>query len=431
MLKRWKCTVCGQVFVGDRPPDPCPVCGADEDAFVLLPDAVESTFRRDTLDRFVIIGGGAAGFEAAKAIRARNNTATVRLIAGEGLLPYNRPQLSDALADGLSFDNMVLEPYAFFGLNNIELITAASATTVDPSAQEVTLSDGRKLGYDKLLLATGANPFNPLPRTEDAIPCFTLRGYRDVLDIEAQCRGKRAIVVGGGILGLEAALALRERGATVCVFELGERALPLQADTRASAILTRALESQGISIRTVISVKRFIPGGAELTDGAIVDADFALASIGVRSEVSLAKAMGLDVGRGIVVDAFMRTSAPGAFAAGDCAEYQGRVAGLWAAAVAQGQIAGASMCGDQQMPYEPIVPATAFEVGGVQLFSAGTLQGKAHMTHESELTGAYRRLYFQDGKLCGAVFVGDVSGSAKVMEMIASGARPEEARRAL
>lgn len=421
MRKRWKCTVCGEVFYGERPPIPCPICGASEDAFIELPPLTESAFRKDTLDRFVIIGGGAAGINAAKAIRARNISCTISIVAGEGLLPYNRPALTDVLADGLSFDNIALDDFDYYSINKLELITDALAERIAADEKVVYLSGGRKLPYDKLLIATGANSFNPLKRDQDAIPMFTLRHYSDALSISDSCAGKRAIVVGGGILGLEAALALKELGATVTVFELSERALPLQADARASKAITQAFTRFGINIITQKSVARFTQLGAILTDETEIEADCALVSIGVRSDIALAQTAGLTTERGIVVDEFMRTSGADIFAAGDCAQYSGRVQGLWAAAVEQGQLAGAAMAGDFSACYSPIVPATSLEVGEVKLFSAGTLGSKRHITYEDAQSCTYRRLYIEGDRLTGAVFVGDTSKSAEVIARIADG----------
>lgn len=425
MKKRWKCTICGQIFEGEFPPVPCPVCGAGEDAFVLLEDESEVSFRRDTQENFVIIGGGAAALEAAKAIRARNRTGRIQMIAGEGVIPYNRPALTDVLADGYSFEAIALEPFDFYARQRIEFI-AAEAQSAD--ATQVTLADGRTLPYDKLLLATGANPFNPIERSEASISCFALRGFVDCMAIEKACRNRRVIVVGGGILGLEAALALREIGAKVTVVELAGRILPLQADDAASMRIRVAMEQKGIEIITGQSVKRLTETGAFLTDERQIEADCALVSIGVRSEVPLAKALGLSVNRGITVDAHMRTDRANVFAAGDCAEFQGRVMGLWAAAVLQGRIAGAAMAGDVSAEYRQIVPATAFEAGSLSMFSAGQLVGEAQLTYEDGRSGAYRRLYFSEGKLVGVMFVGDVKSSGRALGMIEAGAKPEEAK---
>lgn len=431
MQKRWKCTICGQIFIGDTPPVPCPICGASEDAFVLLEETPSVDYFKDTLDRFVIIGGGAAGLEACKAIRLRNNTCTIRLIAGEGIIPYNRPALSDVLADGYSFEAIALEPFEFYRLNRIELTATAKVESIDPEACIVHLTSGQTFPYDKLLIATGANPFNPIARTDDAIPSFTLRTFTDVGKIEAAARGKRAIVVGGGILGLEAALALTELGASVTVLELSDRLLALQADAVASERIRHALDKKGVRSITGKSVKHLTATGAILTDDSALEADCAVVSIGVRSEITLGKQLGLCIGRGIQVDGFMRTSMPDVFAAGDCAEYDGRVMGLWSVASCQGQIAGAAMAGDFSAFYEPAVPATAFDVGELSMFSAGTLNGKASLTREDEQTGTYRKLYFAEGKLVGAMFVGDIQKSGQAIAMIQQGANAEDAKELL
>lgn len=419
---KWKCLVCGQIFEGPKPPAPCPICGAGADAFVPV-EARATAFRRDSVERFVIVGGGIAALEAAKAIRERNATGLITMICGEGVIPYNRPALSDVVGDGYSFEAIAVEDMRFYAQQNIQLVLDARAVKVDAAAREVLLSDGRRLPYDQLLLATGANAFNPVRAKEGAVPCHCLRTFADALDAIERCRGRRALVVGGGILGLEAAVALRELQAQVTVVELGERILAMQADGEASARLKVDLEALGLNIQTGKTVQELTADGALLTDGSFVAADFVLVSIGVRSEVALAKEMGLAVNRGIAVDEAMRTGVPNVYAAGDCAEYAGRVAGLWNVAAAQGKVAGAAMAGDEAA-YAPPIAATAFETAGIRFFSAGTFAGE-HLTRyarEDGFTGATRRLYFKGGRLCGTVFYGDVRQSGAALTLIERGA---------
>ena len=411
----WRCTVCGQVFEGAKPPVPCPVCGAGESAF-LAETKKETAFRLDTEDRFVLVGGGVASFEAAKAIRARNQMASITLICGEGVIPYNRPALSDVVGDGLSFESIILAEYPFYEENRITLVCDAKVQAIDTAEKSVLLSNGKALGYTKLLLATGANPFVPVTQGENAVPLYTLRSFADADFLLNHAKNKRALIVGGGILGVEAALALRERGCTVCIVELSPRLMMLQADEYASKVLHERLTAVGISVHTGISIATTDASGALLTDGTHVNADFILASVGVRSEIALAQKAGLSVNRGIIIDAHMRTSDANIYAAGDCAEFAGRVTGLYAAAAQGGQNAGAQMAGEE-VEYLPAAPATAFEGAGVSLFSTGVLmpneQGNT-LVYENKYTGVYKKLVFQSGKLAGGILLGDVSAGAKL-----------------
>lgn len=418
----WRCTVCGQVFEGEKPPVPCPVCGAGEAAFERV-EIAQTDYRQDTDDRFLLIGGGVAALEAAKAIRKRNATATITIISGENHHPYNRPALSDVLADGLSFANLVLEEPGYYDENTITVLTGALAKTIHTGAKEVELENGDRLPYTKLLIATGARPFNPIKSGAGAIPVKVLRCYDDAEELARNARGHRLVLVGGGILGLEAALALREIGCAVTVVELADRLLPLQADETASALLQQKLEALGIGVLTGISVASATEAGVVLSDGSEMAADMVLASLGVRSEVSLAIGPGLELGRGIVVDEFMHTSHSDIWAAGDCAEFNGKVVALVGAATSMGAVAGASMAGDEATPYTPFVPATALEFSGFSLFSVGDVNGKADetVTAQNNQTGAYKRLSFRKQVLTGALFVGGNPG-AKAVSAVSSGA---------
>lgn len=417
---QWRCTVCGQLFDGDAPPVPCPVCGANAAAFERV-EATETLWQKDTDDRFVIVGGGLAGLEAAKAIRARNATASITMVSGENHLPYNRPALSRVLADGLSFANLLLEEEDFYQRQNIEIISGVLASTVEPAAKTVTLTNGTVLPYTKLLLATGAKPFNPIKHAHGSIPVKVLRCYEDAVDLMHFAAGKRVVLVGGGILGLEAAVALRSRGAAVTVVEYASRILPLQTDEAVSAMLAGRLEKLGIGLLCGASVTEATRHGVVLNDGASMAADLVLASMGVRSEMALAVNIGLELSRGIVVDEFMRTSHPDIWAAGDCAEYNGRVQAIAGAASSMGAVAGAAMAGDLQAPYQPFVPATVFEVQGFSLFSAGAVSQETEESalYQNKATKQYRRLFFAGGKLCGVLYVGQNPG-AKALRALAA-----------
>lgn len=417
---QWKCTVCGQTFSGSEPPVPCPVCGAGKTAFE-AEQAEGNTFKKDTDDNFVIVGAGLAALEAAKAIRLRNATATICIISAEDHLPYNRPGLSRVLADGLSFANLLLEEEEFYTQQNITVMRNVTATSVEPAAKTVALANGQVLAYTKLLLATGAKPFNPIKHSHGSIPVKVLHSYKDALDLTQNAKGKRIVLVGGGILGLEAAAGLCSRGALVTVVEFAPRILPLQTDEAVSAQLTEKLEKMGIAVLCGMSVTEATGHGVTLSNGNSIAADLVLASMGVRSEMSLAVAIGLELSRGIVVDEFMRTSHKDIFAAGDCAEFKGRVQAIAGAASGMGRVAGAAMAGQMETAYQPFIPATAFEVPGFCLFSAGLVGQEADESalYENRATRQYRRLFFLNGKMCGALYVGQNPGALALRALAA------------
>ena len=427
-VRRWKCTVCGQVFEGEAPPAPCPVCGAGADAFVPLEEKTGGAVGGSD-SRFVIVGGGGAGLAAAKAIREQDGTAKVTLVCGEGIIPYNRPGLSRLVAEGAGFESVALEPYGWYEARRIELVCDARVERVDPDRREALLSDGRALPYTALLLATGANAFCPVKGGAGAPPVRVLRSFADASAlVEAVRPGARALVVGGGILGLEAAMALYRRGARVRVVELAERVLSIQADPFASGRIEQALRALGMEFDTGVSVSAVEADGAHLSDGRVLPTELVLVSAGIRSELDLARGLGLALGRGICVDASMKTSLPGIYAAGDCAEFEGRVAGLWGAALEMGRTAGRAMCGCEAV-YRPPVPATAFEAPGISLFAVGSVNGEGLQAVErrDDEAGVYRKLALRDGRLVGVLMLGRPAGGAAAVAAVERGAALDEA----
>lgn len=419
-MKKWKCTVCQQVFEGQTPPVPCPVCGAGEDAFVEAAPSKEA-FRADTGDKFLLVGGGVATVEAAKAIRRRNKTASVVIVSAEAHKPYQRPALNRVLEKPVPPEDLALVPEDFYEENGIELRVGARAQSVDISQKTLVLDDGGALPFTRLLLATGANPFNPIKQGYSTVPVRVLRGYDDTVALAKEAKGKRVVIVGGGILGLEAACALNNTGSKVTVVELAERILPLQTDEKSSELLRKQLVAKGIDLALGDSVLSTTSGGVVMSGGVEMDADIVLASLGVRSEVSLAVALGLDLSRGILVDEYMRTSHESIWAAGDCAEYGNRVQARASEAAAMGRAAGASMAGDESAPYVPGVPATFFNYAGFTLYSAGQLVERAteQALYSNRDKGVYKRLFFSEEQLCGAVFVGENPGY-KTVEAVQS-----------
>ncbi len=427
--RQWRCLVCGQVFEGPQPPVPCPVCGAGEQAFV--PEgAPEAAFRRDTDEHFVLIGGGAASLECAKAIRSRNHTARITMVCGEPELPYNRPALSDVLADGLSLQSILLHEADWYREQHIETLVGVQATAIHRQERRVVLSTGESLTYDKLLLATGSRAFVPVKTGEESMPLYVLRSYGDCSRVAAAAAAhKQAVLVGGGILGIEAAVALCDRGVQVTVVEFAPRILAAQADEAASALVQRRLESRGIAVRCGVSVQQVSRQEVLLSDGSTVDASFVLVAAGVRAETGLAAACGLEVQRGILVDETMRTADPAIYAAGDCAEYQGRPGGLWSTATAQGQAAGAHMAGDAEAAYTVLPPATVFEGAGAALFSCGAVSGTRlqSLTYEDVFSGIYKRVLLEDGHTVGVILYGDTAAAGDAIGLVARKAPGAEA----
>ncbi len=420
-VKRWKCEVCGEIFEGENPPAPCPVCGAGESAFSEV-TAAASDFKSDEALSFVIIGGGAAASECAFRLRDINRLCKITIICGEGVLPYNRPALSDVIADNMSLESITLREPEEFGKSDINIVLG-KAISIDRYARMVMLDGGSFVSYDKLVICTGANAFCPV--SGDVI---TIRTYEDARKVcELAKPGKKAAVIGGGILGIEAAVALADNGVSVSVIELMGHIVSAQCDNEYSKKLEKHLEQNGIAVYTAVSVEKVENGRVYLSDKRELEADFVIVSAGIRPETTLAENAGLGVNKGIVTDKFMRTSDPSVFAAGDCAECEGVLSGLWQNALMQGRVAASSMCGGDEA-YTPPVPATAFAWRGFSLFSAGDFKTKpdSKIVYEASDGKSCRKLLFSGGELVAAVTLGDADGAADIIKNIEKKAKYSE-----
>lgn len=427
MIPAIYCRMCKQHFENEGKPDRCPVCGANGDALVHVDEETSPPYR-DSDMRYVIIGTGVAGLNCAKAIRQRDHTASIKLIGAEEQYPYNRPGLSALIAGKVKMPMLMLEKSDYYQTHQLEIITGTKVLGIDADSKTLSLSNGAALPYDKLCIASGADAFNPYPQTEDSLPVYCLRSYEDAQKVITTLQGKNVFIVGAGILGLEAVMALKKQGCTVSVADVCATPLCLQADAHAGAILKADLENAGVHVYMCNTVQTRVKDGVILKDGTKVACDALLVSIGVRSSTALAKAVGLEVNRGILVNAYGETSKDDIYACGDCAEFEGCSGGLWQIAILQGKATGAAMTGDRSAPYVPDVPALMFRGPSVNVMSLGTVTGELDtLCRKSADNKDYRMLAFRDGKLCGALFINAAVKSAAVLELIRSGIGMQEA----
>jgi len=299
----------------------------------------------------VIIGGGAAGYAAAEMLRREAYGGGVTIVSADVAPPYDRPNLSkDYLAGTAPEDWIPLRPSEFYAENGIELRLGTTAKAIDIAARQVTLDTGETLAFEKLLLATGAEPIRLQVPGADLAHVRTLRSLADCRELIGRARkGSRAVVVGASFIGLEAAAALRQREVEVQVVapeaRLMERVLgPVVGD------FLRALhEGHGVAFHLGHTVAAVESGRVQLDDGTLIDAELVLVGIGVRPRLDLAQQAGLTVDRGVLVDEYLETSAPGIFAAGDIARWPDRYSGErlriehWVVAERQGQTAARNM----------------------------------------------------------------------------------------
>lgn len=365
--------------------------------------------------RFVIVGNGAAAVLAAETLLREAPAAHIEIYGEEPYLAYRRPQLPEYLAGGVEVERMLIHPAAWYEERGIAVHRGARVESLDPAAGMIHLADGRSMPYDRLLLATGSSAFIPPILGADLPGVFSLRTLDDARRIREYAQGRRqAVVIGGGLLGLEAARGLRALGLEVTVLEVYGWLLPRQLDRPGAEVLAGLIEGLGIHILTGAAAECIAADSSvsslRLQDGRELAADLILISAGVRPRVELAQHAGLAVNRGVVVDEHLRTSAESIYAAGDVAEFQGRCYGILPAVWEQSPIAAANMAGREAL-YRGTTPSTTLKVVGVDLTSIGEVnpegEGFAELRRVEPAAGRYTKLVLRQGRLVGAILMGD------------------------
>ena len=410
-----KCLVCGAIF--DSSIEECPVCGVGPENFVPAGD-VGTGYQKDTELKYLILGGGVAALEAARAIRERDKTGYITMISSEDHLPYNRPMLTKALLSDFSEDQMAVEPETWFEENNITFVRGTKVEAIDPEAKSVT-AGGYTFMYDKLIYALGAYCFVPPFKGHDLNKVVSIRTIEDAAKVKAMVPNiKTAAVIGGGVLGLEAAWALRRAKIEVTVIEGAPALMARQLNPQASAMMKTLAEDCGIKVYTAASTSEINEEGVVLADGTVIPAELVIVSTGVRGNLGPAQGAGLAIGRSIIVNDHMETSLPDIYAAGDCAECGGINYALWSQSVEQGKTAGANAAGDD-VAYETVDGALAFNGMNTSLFAIGDNGSDPKKLYKTvETTDMRRRHYekytFDKNRLVGVILVGDTSRLAEL-----------------
>lgn len=417
-----KCLVCGEIF--DSSMEVCPVCGVGKENFVPV-DVEDTSFRNDSKDFYVVLGNGAAGLSAAKAIRERDKTGSIVIASNEPYSTYNRPMLTKSMVAELDAEEIAVETASWYKENDIYQVLGKEAAAIHPEEKEVEFTDGTKLKYTKLIYALGSECFIPPIPGADKNEVVAIRRMADIEKIEKMMEQiKNVVVIGGGVLGLEAAWEFKKARKNVTVLELAPQIMGRQLDETASEMLTAISESNGINIYTGVQIAA-IEGdknvtGVKLSDGRTFDADLVVVSAGVRANTALALAAGIGVNRGIVVNAAMETNMSDVYACGDCAEYEGINYAIWPQALEQGKVAGANAAGEK-LEYETVSAGLTFNGMNTSLYAIGD-NGKnpnlIYRTVEFKDMGRkqYEKYYFLNNRLCGVILIGDTSKMAALTE---------------
>jgi len=384
-----------------------------------------------TKQKLVVIGNGMAGCRAVEDILKRDpHRYEITIFGAEPRVNYNRIMLSPVLAGEKAFDDIVINDEAWYRDNGITLHAGRKVTAIDPAAKTVSTHDGLCAAYDVLILANGSDPVRlPLPGS-DLAGVIT---FRDLDDVDAMVAATetpdgRAVVIGGGLLGLEAAYGLAKRGMKATVVHLTDVLMERQLDESAGFLLAEALKAKGVETVLAGHSEEILGAdgrvsGLRLKDGRVLPCDILVMAVGIRPNAALAKAAGLAVNRGVVVDDQMRTSDPSIFAVGECAEHRGIAYGLVAPIWDMCRTLAQTLT-DGPAAYEGSVLSTRLKVSGVDVFSAGRFSGGEDcedIVFRDAGRGVYKRLVLKDGKVAGAVLFGDVADGGWYVELMRSG----------
>ena len=378
----------------------------------------------------VIIGNGMATMRLVEELSQRAlGRYAIAVIGEEPRLAYNRVLLSSVLAREVSRSDIELKSEQWWRAHGVTLMYGQRATAIDADIRRVKLANGATLPFTKLVLATGSRAIRLNVPGMDLAGVMTFRDLTDVASIEQAAKTRRkAVVIGGGLLGLEAAYGLAKAGMQVSDIHLMDRLMERQLDARGSAMLKAAVEAKGINVHldaeTAAIKGHHRAEAVALKDGREIAADLVVVAAGIRANADLAQSAGLEIGRGIVVDDRMQTGKAGIYAIGECAEHRGICYGLVEPAYEQARVLASHLCGNKAR-YDGSVLATNLKVSGVSVFSAGDFMGAAG-TEQIVLSdpglGSYKKLVIANGRLVGAVLFGDTADGLWYLELMRSGA---------
>jgi len=364
----------------------------------------------------VVVGCGVAGATAAFTARQYDAEAKISVYTDEGYLYYLRPRLYEVITGERKPDEIYSYPYDLYERKNIEVHLNSKVANIDLAGKQVVIRDGSRVNYDKLLLATGSHPFVPPVEGVEKRGVFTLRTVEDALAIrEYSSQTRKAIIIGGGLLGLEFAACWTRLGKKAEVIEVNPRLLPRQLDPEGTEMLRQYLAERNIECRLGVKISEIqgneTVSGITLDNGEQLSGGLVLVAAGIKCNSDLAVDARINVNRGVVVDQYLQTAQKDIFAAGDAAEFEGRVYGIIPPSVEQAKIAGANMVGREKHVYRGSVRFATLKVAGISLTSMGEVNPERPGCEEVRKINAeqriYKKLVLKEGKIIGAILLGD------------------------
>ena len=364
----------------------------------------------------VIVGSGVAGVTSARILREKDPKAKISIYTDEKHLYYLRPRLYEVLSGEANPQEIYVFSEQWYEKRGIKVHLNTKVLGLETDKKQLILEDYSRVNYDKVLLANGAHPFIPLIKGVEKIGVFALHSIKDALTIkEYTKKTRKTIIIGGGLLGLEFAVSLRKLGQQVEVVEIFQRLLPRQLDQDGATILKERIETRGIKIVLGVKTEEILGiktiSGISLNSGKELCGNLVIISAGVRSNINLALEAGIKVEKGVVVDQYLQTSVDDVYAAGDVAEFEGRVYGIIPAALEQAKISAINMVGREKQVYKGTTPSTILKIVGIDLTSMGLINPEDPKYEEikkiNEEKGIYKKIVLEQGKIVGAIILGD------------------------
>ena len=417
-----KCLVCGEIF--DSSLEICPVCGVGKENFIEV-EIDENEYNKNTNEIYLILGNGAAGISAATAIRERNETCSIVIVSNESILGYNRPMLTKSMIAKFNANQITVHDEAWYKEKNITNVLDREVTKIDTKEKEVIFEDGIKLKYDKCIYALGSECFVPPILGADKEEVIAIRRISDTNKVtELLSNVKNAVVIGGGVLGLEAAWELSKAKCKVTVLELADKLMGRQLDFESGKFLEELIKAEGIDVKLNVQIDE-IEGadsvtGVRINGNEVIKADLVIISCGIRANSKIAEEAGINANRAIIVNEKMETNISDIYACGDCAEYNGINYAIWPQALEMGKVAGANATGDS-LTYETVDGALTFNGMNTSLYAIGDNGKNPKLQYKTvEFKDPVKRTlikyYFSNNRLSGAILIGDTSEIVKVTQ---------------